>query len=268
VLFGAGAIVGACHAPGRESEGDQTDPNPTQASHHNSVRDSFSFCQGDSAVYDAAVPTLFLVRHGQASYGSPDYDQLSQLGERQSRSAGARLGREQPRISALYSGPRKRHRQTAQLLLETARAAGADYPDFTIVEELDELPVREIMLAAMPRPDEDLLAAVVDRVGRWARGELAPAGVVTPAEFMARIEGALARLLPAAGGPAVLVTSGGPIAVPLFRAAALSDVGQAFSRGLELANGSVSELARHGDGWRFLDGDPVAHLAPDEITKI
>jgi broad specificity phosphatase PhoE len=114
--------------------------------------------------------------------------------------------------------------------------------------------------------------------------------VASPAEFMARVEGALARLLPSVSEPAVLVTSGGPIAVPLFRAnqleasraergealaraggerlALFDDVGAAFSRGLELANGSLTELRREGDSWRVQPGNPVAHLAPDEITQI
>ena len=35
------------------------------------------------------MPTLTLVRHGQASFGADDYDHLSDLGRRQ----GVRLGR-------------------------------------------------------------------------------------------------------------------------------------------------------------------------------
>ncbi|MDZ4123020.1 MAG: phosphoglycerate mutase family protein, partial [Hydrogenophaga sp.] len=32
--------------------------------------------------------TLYLVRHGQASFGADDYDQLSEMGQRQSRRLG------------------------------------------------------------------------------------------------------------------------------------------------------------------------------------
>jgi hypothetical protein len=85
---------------------------------------------------------------------------------------------------------------------------------------------------------------------------------------MARIEGALERLLPADGRVSLVVTSGGPIAVSLLRASALRDVADAFSRGLRLANGSITHLLRAGADWRLQPGDPVAHLAADEITTI
>jgi broad specificity phosphatase PhoE len=38
--------------------------------------------------------TLYLVRHGQASFGADDYDQLSELGRRQSVRLGEYLARQ------------------------------------------------------------------------------------------------------------------------------------------------------------------------------
>ena len=205
---------------------------------------------------------LLLVRHGQASYGSEDYDRLSPLGERQARRAGERLARERPEMRAIYSGPRLRHRQTAEHLIDAARAQGVRYPDYQVIEDLDELPARELVLAH--GFNGDLFDSVLAAVRAWAGGTLAPPGVITAADFVARVESCYRRLLPAEG-EALVVTSGGPIAVALLRSGARSDIGDALHRGLELANGSMTLL---GANLEVLPGDPVAHLPPDEITRI
>jgi len=44
-----------------------------------------------------------------------------------------------------------------------------------------------------------------------------------------------------------------------------AEAADALHRGLELANGSLTLL---GAELEVLPGDPVAHLPPDEITKI
>jgi broad specificity phosphatase PhoE len=209
------------------------------------------------------MSTLVLVRHGQASFGAADYDLLSPLGERQSRRLGERLGREQPRVKAIHCGPRRRHLQTAQFLVAAARETGAAYPDPTVEDELDELPVKEIVLAHGVGPD--LLQSLVQAVRSWAAGALKPPGVITPDQFVARIEGVLARHTPSDGETVILVTSGGPIAVPLLRGRAIADIGDALLQGLSLANGSMTLLGRGGD---LLACDPVAHLPPDEITQV
>jgi broad specificity phosphatase PhoE len=209
---------------------------------------------------------IVLVRHGQASYGSADYDRLSPLGERQSRLVGERLARERPHPCAVIAGPRRRHLQTAQLLVEAARATGGDYPEPSIDDDLDELPVKELVLAHGLGPD--LLQSVVAAVRAWAAGTLAPAGVLTPAQFVARVESAFRRLCPIDGsgsGAAIIVTSGGPIAVALRGGQALGDIGDAITRGLQLANASITLLSQE---LTLLGCDPVAHLDATEITQI
>ena len=59
--------------------------------------------------------TLYLVRHGQASFGADDYDQLSPLGWRQARRLGAywreRLGSGLA-LDAVLTGTLRRHAQS------------------------------------------------------------------------------------------------------------------------------------------------------------
>jgi broad specificity phosphatase PhoE len=59
------------------------------------------------------VGTIYLVRHGQASFGSDDYDQLSPLGEEQSWHLGQWLSDCGRTLPAVVTGNQKRHLQTA-----------------------------------------------------------------------------------------------------------------------------------------------------------
>ena len=56
--------------------------------------------------------TLTLVRHGQASFGAANYDQLSTVGELQSARLGAYLAQQSLRFDAVYHGSLQRHHQT------------------------------------------------------------------------------------------------------------------------------------------------------------
>jgi broad specificity phosphatase PhoE len=55
---------------------------------------------------------LYFVRHGQASFGADDYDQLSELGSRQSVRLGEYLAEKGLQFEAVYTGSLKRHIQT------------------------------------------------------------------------------------------------------------------------------------------------------------
>jgi broad specificity phosphatase PhoE len=65
---------------------------------------------------------LFLVRHGQASLGSHDYDQLSDLGHRQAERLGHYWRERDQQFDAVVIGGLRRHAQTW-----AAIAKGADY---------------------------------------------------------------------------------------------------------------------------------------------
>ena len=55
---------------------------------------------------------LYLVRHGQASLGAADYDQLSPLGAQQSQRLGEHWRAQGLRFDAVITGSLKRHAQT------------------------------------------------------------------------------------------------------------------------------------------------------------
>ena len=61
------------------------------------------------------MATIYLIRHGQASFGADDYDKLSELGCRQASVAGDYLAQCGINFDAIYSGNLLRQRETAQL---------------------------------------------------------------------------------------------------------------------------------------------------------
>ena len=67
---------------------------------------------------------LYLVRHGQASFGADDYDQLSDLGQRQSQRLGEYFAGKGLQFEAVLTGTLKRHAQTWAGIAKGARKDG------------------------------------------------------------------------------------------------------------------------------------------------
>ena len=62
------------------------------------------------------MSTIYLVRHGQGSFGTENYDRLSSVGREQVKLLGAHLAESGERIDHVYSGALNRQLETAELL--------------------------------------------------------------------------------------------------------------------------------------------------------
>lgn len=60
------------------------------------------------------MTTILLARHGQASFGQANYDQLSDLGSKQAQLLGQHYGHTQRRIDAVFSGTLVRQQDSAR----------------------------------------------------------------------------------------------------------------------------------------------------------
>jgi broad specificity phosphatase PhoE len=83
------------------------------------------------------VPSVLLVRHGQASFGAEDYDVLSPAGVRQSELLAAALKRRGVVPARLVSGTLRRQRETA--------AAFAEYGEVELDGRWDEYDANEVL---------------------------------------------------------------------------------------------------------------------------
>lgn len=157
---------------------------------------------------------LLLVRHGQASFGSADYDALSPLGFEQSRLLGAALVARELSPDAIISGSMRRHRETAQT---TAAAAGWDAAH-QIDDGWDEFDFLAVLAGHPPAhgPGEPTKAEFQrwfeEATGAWIAGEDRGYAETFDA-FAARVAAALERAVALAGdGTVAVFSSGGPIA--------------------------------------------------------
>jgi broad specificity phosphatase PhoE len=228
------------------------------------------------------LSSLLLVRHGQASLGADDYDVLSARGAEQSRALGRHLATA-ARIDAVYSGPRRRHLDTARHLREAAAEAGAALPEPAVIAELDEFPAIEMLRLWLPKlaAEEPELAAAIrsgdagraalvafDRVTRaWATGALEVGELESFVAFAARVDRGLDQVMSREGrGRRVLVvTSGGPISIAVKGCLALGEE-STLKVALALANGSTTEIKWRAGETTLFGYNHIHYLPPQLVT--
>ncbi len=97
---------------------------------------------------------LILVRHGQASFFTDNYDRLSTLGERQSAVLAEHWLAQGERLDALFCGTLQRQRRTGEVVRETFEAAGVDCPDLEVLPGLNEYHGDQAMEHLLPELSE------------------------------------------------------------------------------------------------------------------
>ena len=159
---------------------------------------------------------LYLVRHGQASFGAADYDCLSELGERQSRRLGEYFAERGLQFEAVITGTLKRHTQTWQGI-----AQGAGYAHEVLqwpgLNEYDsEAVVKAIHPGELPKADTPELyrhhfRLLRDGLTQWMNGVVSPKGMPSYPDFVAGVTSALDHVRKTHSGNVLIVSSGGPI---------------------------------------------------------
>ena len=162
--------------------------------------------------------TLYLVRHGQASFGADDYDNLSELGRKQSVKLGEYFRDTGITFDAVLTGTLKRHLQTWQGLAQGMQRASFDalawpglneYDPVAIIAAIHPEPLQAPTTAEQVRGHFRLLR---DGLTAWMQGKSEPIGMPDYAEFLAGVTSALDHVRANHFGKNVLiVSSGGPI---------------------------------------------------------
>lgn len=216
--------------------------------------------------------SLLLVRHGQASYGAADYDQLSERGWEQSRRLGHWLARGGHAFGTVVVGGMRRHRETAEAIAEGFAAAGVALP--TPVEDpgfaefdhqavfgawLDAHAESPIALASRSGAPRDVAPMLMAALGAWARDEL-PGLPESWDAFGARVHAAGQRLMARAGEGEALVLSSGGVISRLAQIALEVPVHRAVELNLALRNSAVSEFHPQGERLRLGSWNTLPHL--------
>lgn len=215
---------------------------------------------------------IYVVRHGQAAFGSDDYDRLTPTGFMQARLLGAYFGLRQVRFDAVYTGTLRRHAETAQGIFE-GNAAG-EAPDPRRRAGLDEYSPEALVLAlkgvhAAPAADtvrrDPLIVREHFRVLKeallaWTEDRIRPVGMPVWGAFQ---DGAVAALIEARqgfpDGNVLVVSSGGPIAAIV--AAVLNAPPQtAVELNLRMRNTSLTEFASSARRHQLISFNALPHL--------
>ena len=218
--------------------------------------------------------TLHLVRHGQASVGAANYDELTARGSVQARRLGAHWRSHGQRFDAVFTGTLKRHAQTLAGIGE----ALPGLPPAVAVPGLDEYDSLALIHAIHPEPLEKAdtperyrahFRLLCDALAQWMAGTISPHGMPDWEAFSAGVHGLLEQVRHGHRDQQVLVvSSGGPISTAVAQVLGLTpEVGIALN--MRLRNSAISELSISARRLMLQTFNTVPHLsAPDDATLI
>lgn len=233
--------------------------------------------------------TLYLVRHGQASFGADDYDLLSPLGHQQSRRLGEYFKHKGVTFDAALSGTLKRQVQTLAGICEgmgrafesshASTAVASSAADTQLDKQSEPLPhllwpgLNEFDSAAviatihpypLEKPDTPALykhhfRLLKDGLAQWMAGVVSPHGMPSYNEFVAGITGALQHVRTHCQGNVLLVSSGGPISTAVGHVLGTSPE-TTIELNLAIRNASVTEFGFTPKRHRLVTFNTLPHL--------
>ncbi|MBY6188368.1 histidine phosphatase family protein [Marinobacter hydrocarbonoclasticus] len=227
------------------------------------------------------MSAIYLIRHGQASAGADDYDQLSSLGQQQATALGEDLARRGVRPAAVIAGALKRHQQTAAHCLQGAGLEMAwqtlpqwnEYDHRSILRtynpDYHEISALRQAMSQQPEPMAFMKAELKAAFDRWLSGQYDADYEESALAFRARVQGALAQLPSPDAGPIWVFTSGGPITVVTQTLLGLEPKGL-LSVNARLVNAGITKLVpgRGGLGLATLNEHVAFEGRPEWITTI
>ncbi|CAE6735437.1 hypothetical protein R69658_02007 [Paraburkholderia aspalathi] len=209
---------------------------------------------------------LYLVRHGQASFGADNYDELSPSGRTQSSWLGEYFAQANLRFDRVVIGTMQRHRQTADAILaamggppiELAQDAGLNEYDFeALFAAVGDEGLPSALSATSSK--KDFYKGLRHVLQLWADDRLPGAVPETWQQFQTRVQRARSDIQRAGGKRVLVVSSGGPIAVTaqqVLQAPAAS----AIALNLQIRNSSVCQYVFNDDAMSLVSFNSVPHL--------
>lgn len=209
---------------------------------------------------------VFLVRHAQASFGSADYDRLSELGRQQSRWLGEYFAQRGTRFARVVAGTLKRQQQTAQEMLGVLGVDPAMIQTHAGLDEYQGAPV----YAAFTGGADPVVQQKADYRGYWQTFRQALQAwsedklVGVPETWNGFAQRVRVALIDSTAGLArddvvLVVSSGGSISrilVDITGARAQT----AIEMNLQFRNTGFCEMIANGDQLRVTSFNNIPHL--------
>jgi len=215
------------------------------------------------------VSEYILIRHGQASFGKENYDQLSEIGKVHTYQLGQYLANNYIKIDKVYLGALYRHLQTANQIKLAYQEASIRLPAFIVNPNLNEhhgpQVVRKYFDALkLKEGDEGEFARNFnpkdkqhmskyfkifnDITLRWAEGEIEDPAIQSWSDFRTQTKEALKTIMQDdKGGERILIiSSGGPVASLTGEALSISEK-KIMGLAQEIFNASFTKILRSSD---------------------
>ena len=217
--------------------------------------------------------TLYLVRHGQASFGADDYDVLSPLGHRQSVRLGEYFKYKGVTFDAALTGTLNRQLQTFAGICEGMGVALEALPWAGLNEYDSAAVIATIHPYPLVKPDTPELykhhfRLLKDGLAQWMAGLVSPRGMPSYNDFVAGVMSALEHIRTHYQGNVLLVSSGGPIATAVGQVLATS-AETTIELNMQIRNSSVTEFAFSPKRHRLVTYNTLPHLdAPEHASWV
>ena len=215
--------------------------------------------------------TLYLVRHGQASFGAADYDNLSELGQKQSTRLGDYFGQKGLRFDAVLTGTLRRQVQTCTAILEGMQARFTAGPPQAATLQwpgLNEFDSEAVIAAVYPhkleKPDTPELyrhhfRLLRDGLTQWMNGVVSPKGMPSYREFRLGVTSALDHIRKNYEGNVLIVSSGGPIATAVGHVLGTTPE-TTIELNMRIRNSAITEFAFNPKRHSLITFNTLPHL--------
>jgi broad specificity phosphatase PhoE len=229
------------------------------------------------------MSSLILVRHGQASFFSSNYDRLSETGRLQSRQLAEFWRRNRTSFDAVYTGPLERQRDTASEIFELLADSEPAFPKPRVMEqwnEYDDALVSAGMLERIVERDSGSAQdgdreAVAKRfqkafetlMQQWVGGEHAVGDGEDWPRFKERVVHGLTLITEAhpRGARVAVFSSGGAISVAIGHVLGIDDQ-TILELNWTMRNCAVSEILYNREKMSLSGFNNTSHLEPDLLT--
>jgi broad specificity phosphatase PhoE len=209
---------------------------------------------------------LLLIRHAQASFGSDNYDQLSQLGYQQAKWLGEHFSDKELHPDKLIGGTLLRHKQTANEIIKSSHKP----LEFQQDDCWNEFEFKEIITAYLEQhpneqpqtKDSKQFFSILKRsMKAWSQDELRYHHGESWLSFEERVSSALSDLHKQAGKDEVvwLVTSGGVISMLMKQVLAVNNE-IAIDLNFQIRNTSITDIVLTKAGKALSGFNHVPHL--------
>ena len=214
---------------------------------------------------------VYLVRHGQASFGAADYDNLSELGVRQSVRLGEYFRHKGLAFDAVMTGSLRRHAQTWAGIAQGAGAAAVPLTWAGLNEYDSEAVIRAIHAQPLAKPDTPELyrhhfRLLRDGLTQWMNGVVSPQGMPSYPEFVAGVSSALDHVRTQCTGNVLIVTSGGPISTAIGHLLGTTPE-TTVELNFRIRNTSVTELTFNPKRHMLVTYNTLPHLDEEKYAS-